>query len=573
MRSLFGRIGFCALVGMMAAIFLLVTPASICAQGGEPQYFAIRGARVVPVSGPTMEDATVVVARGVIVAVGKDATIPADAWVIEGKGLTVYPGLVDAFTDVGIPLAAPAPAAPGAAGNEAAPRRPTELPRGPEDRPNSTPWRIAADEVSLADKRIETWRNAGFTTVICSPKTGFFPGQASVLDLAGERPGDFVVKPSVAIPISIKPIGGFGSGFPDSLMGVLGYEHQVLLDTDWLTKAEVSYDKNPKGIARPRYDRASAALGEALEDHGLVLLSGNSVQDIRRALELTDRWKVHAAIYGGQSGYEIADEISAKKIPVLVDLKWPEKEKDSDPDEIPTLRTLRLRDRAPSTPVAFVKSGVKFAFYSGATANPKDLLKAVKKSIDAGLAPDAALRALTLSSAEIYGVADRLGSIEKGKIANLVVTDGDLFNEKTKIKLVFVDGRRFEIREPEKPKDPPKGDITGKWKLSFTTPEGPEESTADLVMSSDGTITGTLTGKRGTASILKGYLSADKFNFVINISIGPSFADVSFNGTFDGSSIKGTINVQDLSIDFTGVKPTNNSSLAEVSSVREGDAR
>jgi len=572
MRCLFGRIGFPAFIGVIAAVLVFLTPGLTCAQGGEPQYFAIRGARVVPVSGPTMEDATVVVARGVIVAVGKDATIPADAWVIEGKGLIVYPGLVDAFTDVGIPPAAPAPATPAVSGNEAAPRRPAEVAHGPEDRPNSTPWRIAADEFGLADKRIETWRNAGFTTVICSPKTGFFPGQASVLDLAGERPGDFVVKLSVAVPISIKPIGGFGSGFPDSLMGVLGYEHQVLLDTDWLTKAEALYDKNPKGVARPRYDRASAALGEALEDHGLVLLSGNSAQDMRRALDLTDRWKVHAAIYGGQSGYEIADEIAAKKIPVLVDLKWPEKEKDSDPEEIPTLRTLRLRDRAPSTPAVFVKSGVKFAFYSGATTNPKDLLKAVKKSIDAGLAPDAALRALTLSSAEIYGVADRLGSIEKGKIANLVVTDGDLFNEKTKIKLVFVDGRRFEIREPEKPKDPPKGDITGKWKLSFTTPEGPEESTADLVMSSDGTITGTLTSKRGTASILSGYLSADKFNFVINISIGPSFTDVSFNGTFDGTSIKGTINVQDFSIDFTGVKPTNNS-LAEVSSVRQGDAR
>jgi hypothetical protein len=305
----------------------------------------------------------------------------------------------------------------------------------------------------------------------------------------------------------------------------------------------------------------------------LVLLSGNSAQDMRRALELTDRWKVHAAIYGGQSGYEIADEIAVKKIPVLVDLKWPEKEKDSDPDEIPTLRTLRFRDRASSTPAAFVKSGVKFAFFSGATANPKDLLKAVKKSIDAGLAPDAALRALTLSSAEIYGVADRLGSIEKGKIANLVVTDGDLFNEKTKIKLVFVDGRRFEIHEPERPKDPPKGDITGKWKLSFTSPEGPEESTADLAMSADGTIIGTLTSKRGTASILSGYLSADKFNFVINISIGPSFADVGFSGTFDGTSLKGTINVQDYSIDFTGVRPTNHSSLAKVSSVRPGDTR
>jgi hypothetical protein len=381
------------------------------------------------------------------------------------------------------------------------------------------------------------------------------------------------VKSPVAIPVSTRPLGGFGSGFPDSLMGVLGYEHQVWLDTEWLTKAEAAYKKSPKGRARPRYDRVSAALAEAIEDQALILIPANSAVDIRRALELAERWKVNAAIYGGQGGYELADEIAAKKVSVLVDLKWPEKEKDSDPDDIPSLRTLRFRDRAPSTPAAFVKSGVRFAFYSGATTNPKDLLKAAKKSIDAGLAPDAALRALTLSPAEIFGVADRLGSIEKGKIANLVITDGDLFNEKTKIKLVFVDGRRFEVREPDRPKDPPKGDITGKWRLSFTSPEGPEESTADLTMSSDGSITGTISGKRGTATILSGYLSGDKFNFVINISIGPSFADVTFNGTFDGTSLKGTIGVQGLSIDFTGVKPASNSSLAERTSLSQGDAR
>jgi hypothetical protein len=477
--------------------------------------------------------------------------------------------LIDALTDVGIPPAvAPAPGTEGAS-----PRRTGEAARGPEDRPNSTPWRNAADEVSLSDKRIETWRSAGFTTVVSSPKVGFFPGQASVLDLGGERAGDLVVKTPVAIAVSIKTAGGFGSGFPDSLMGVLGYEHQVFLDTEWLGKAEAAYEKNPKGIARPRYDRTSAALADALEDRALVLLSGNSALDIRRALELTDRWKVNAAIYGGQAGYETAAEIAGKKIPVLVDLKWPEKEKDSDPDETPTLRTLRFRERAPSTPAAFGKAGVKFAFYSGAITNPKDLLKAVKKSMDAGLAPDAALRALTLSPAEIFGVADRLGSIEKGKIANLVVTDGDLFNEKTKIKTVFVDGRRFEIREPEKPKDPPKGDITGKWKLSYTTPDGPEESTADLAMSSDGTISGTLTSKRGTATIISGYLSVDKFNFVINLPIESSFSDVNFSGTFDNTTIKGTISVVGYSIDFTGVKPSDRSSLAERSFVSQGDAR
>jgi imidazolonepropionase-like amidohydrolase len=575
MRSASGRIGLSAVMAILAGLVVLSAGSSTYGQGGEPQYFAIRGAKVVPVSGPPIEDATVVVARGLILAVGKDVTIPADAWVIEGKALTVYPGLVDALTDVGLTAAAPAPGAEGAGGGGGGgvPRRTGEAARGPEDRPNSSPWRNAADEVNLADKRIETWRNAGFTSVVSSPKAGFFPGQAAVLDLAGDRPGDLVVKTPVAIPVSTKTVGGFGSGFPDSLMGVLGYEHQVWIDTDWLTKAEAAYEKNAKGSTRPRYDRTSEALADALEDHALVLISANTSLDMRRALELGERWNVKSAIYGGQAGYEMADEIAAKKVPVLVDLKWPEVEKDADPDDRPSLRTLRFRDRAPSTPAVFVKAGVKFAFYSGDTPNPKDALKAVKKSIDAGLAPDAALRALTLTPAEIFGVSDRLGSIEKGKIANLAVTDGDIFNEKTKIKFVFVDGRRFEVREPDRPKDPPKGDITGKWKLAYSTPEGPEESTADLTMSTDGTISGTLASKRGNATILSGYLTGDHFTFLLNINIGDSFADVTFSGTYDGTSLKGNISVEGYSIDFTGTKPNGNSSLAQAVDFGQGDAR
>src|SRR4029077_14068261 len=222
-----------------------------------------------------------------------------------------------------------------------------------------------------------------------------------------------------------------------------------------------------------------------------------------------------------------------------------------DPEDKPSLRTLQFRDRAPSSPAALAKTGVKFAFYSGGIPAPKDALKAAKKSIDAGLAPDAALRAMTLSAAEIFGVADRLGSIESGKIANLVVTDGDLFEEKTKIKMVFVDGHKFEIREPEKPKDPPKGDITGKWKLSYTTPEGAEESTADLTMDKDGSISGTFTSKRGTANIINGYLSADKFSITLNIVLDQGAMDVTFTGTFDGTSLKGSIGVMGMSIDFT----------------------
>jgi hypothetical protein len=548
---------YASAVCLAAPLLLFCAATSLFAQGGEPQYFAVRGARVVPVAGPPIENATVVVSRGIIASLGKNIAIPPEAWVIDGKGLTVYPGLFDSFTDVGIP-AAPPPSG----GEGGGPRRSQEPSRGPRDRPGSTPWRSAADEVSLSDKRIETWRGAGFTTVVSAPKGGFFPGQAAVLDLGGERAGDLVVKSPVAIPLSLQPPGGFGSGFPDSLMGVLAYVHQVWLDTDWSVKAQAIYEKNPRGVERPHYDRTEATLADALEDHALVLVPANNSVQLRRALELVDRWHVTGVLYGGQMAYEVAGEVAAKKLPVLVNLKWPEDEKDADPEDKPSLRTLQFRDRAPSSPAELAKAGAKFAFYSGGITAPKDIVKAAKKSIDAGLAPDAALRALTLSPAEIFGVADRLGSIEIGKIANLVITDGDLFEEKTKIKMVFVDGRRFEIREPDKPKDPPKGDITGKWKLSYTTPEGPEESTADLAMDKDGTISGTLTSKRGTASIMSGYLSAEKFSFTINLVLDQGATDITFSGTFDGTSLKGSISVLGLSLDFTGVKPTNNSSTS-----------
>ncbi len=545
MRSSLHRLRF-ALGIVAVGCAALLGSARAAAQGGEPQYFAIRGVTVVPVSGPRLENVTVVISRGVIKAVSKDAAIPDEAWVIEGKGLIVYPGFIDSFTDVGIPPA-PAPTLGDS-------HSPPPVSHGPEDRPGATPWRSGADEASLSDKRVETWRSAGFTTVLCTPKGGMFPGQASLLNLAGERNGDMVVKSPVAIPVSLQPVGNFAS-FPGSMMGSLAYVRQVWLDTEWSTKAQAIYEKNPRGVARPRYDRTEEALADALEDHALVLIPANNATQIRRAFELVDRWHVNGVLYGGQMSYEVANEIAAKKLPVLVDLKWPEADKDADPDEVPSLKTLRFRDRAPSAPAALAKAGVKFAFYSGAITAPKDILKAAKKSIDAGLSPDAALRAFTLTPAEIFGVADRLGSIENGKIANLVVTDGDIFDEKTKIKFVFVDGRRFTIREPEKPKDPPKGDLTGKWKLSYTTPQGPEESTAEIMMASDGSLSGTLSSPHGNANIISGYLSVDKFSFTINISIEGSPSDVLFTGTFDGTSMKGSISVQGLNIDFTGTKP------------------
>jgi imidazolonepropionase-like amidohydrolase len=132
-------------------------------------------------------------------------------------------------------------------------------------------------------------------------------------------------------------------------------------------------------------------------------------------------------------------------VPVLVSLKWPAREKDADPAVEDPLRVLELREKAPSTPKALAGADIPFAFYSGGVEKPAGAVQAVRKALDAGLAQSDAVRAMTLDAAKIYGLDDRLGSIQAGKIANLVVTDGELFGEKTKIKHVFIDGVKFTM--------------------------------------------------------------------------------------------------------------------------------
>jgi hypothetical protein len=380
--------------------------------------------------------------------------IPPEAWVIDGRGLTVYPGLIDAGTNLGLPPeegAEQAAAAGGRGRRRAAPTGP--IAAGPEDRPGTSPWRVAADELKTDDKRIESWRNAGFTTALTMPEGGIFPGQATVIDLAGARAGDYVVRATATLPISLKPDDGFFS-FPDSLMGTIGYVRQVFDDTAWYAQAEPIYEANPTKTERLAYDRTEIVLNRALQRKEIVLLPGNNSVQILRALRLADEWKIRAVLYGGQQGYAVTDALAASKIPVLVSLKWPERPKDADPEGEQTLRELQFRDRAPGTPAALAKAGVKFAFYSDGLAESKDIFKSVKKAKDAGLSPDAALRAFTVDAAEILGLGERMGSIAPGKIANLVVTDGDIFGEKTKVKHVFVDGNWFEIHEEAAPPKP-----------------------------------------------------------------------------------------------------------------------
>jgi imidazolonepropionase-like amidohydrolase len=418
-----------ALIAAMAGFIC-----AVCASAAVPSAIAIKDARVITVSGPDLPRGTVLVRDGLIEDVGPDLTIPADAWVIDGTGLTVYPGFIDGLSTWGIPSAAKASAA---APSSSPPRA-----HGPEDRPEDYAFERAADLMNPSDARLQMARDAGFTTAAAFPERGIFGGEGAIVDLAGVRGRDMVVASRAGQYIALRT-GPFSAGFPNSLMGVIAYIRQTYLDLDWYKRANTIYAAHVNGNRRPGYDHYLEALGNSPR----VLLPATEAQQIDRMLSFGAELKQPSIVYGLHEAYRRIDELSRAKIPVLVSLKWPAAPKDADPTAVPDYRTLVMRDQAPSVPGLLAKAGVPFGFYDDGVEKTADLKKAVKRAIDAGLPQADAIRALTLSVAEMYGVADRLGSIEKGKIANLVVTRGDAFADKTKIEYLFVDGQQFKPSE------------------------------------------------------------------------------------------------------------------------------
>jgi imidazolonepropionase-like amidohydrolase len=425
---------------VLASLVFAGLAANACA-ADAPRAVAIVDARVVTVSGPVLNRGTVVLRNGLIEAVGEGISVPLDAEVVEGDGLTVYPGLIDALSNWGLPSTlAPAPSSPRGRGQQQ--DSPGTLPppaRGPEDRPSTASWVKAADELQANDRRFESVRAAGFTAAAAFPMRNIFAGQGSMIYLGGQRARDLVIVPSLGqyISLTVNPLGG---GFPGSLMGVISYIRQIYLDADRYVVVKATPD--PQGLRRPEYDRALEGVLESKR----ILLPADRLVEMDRMLRLAAEVKQPAILYGLHEGYRAVDLLKKSGAPVLISLRWPElvRERDADPQN-DSLHELEVRDQAPSTPAILKKAGVPFAFYSDGLDLPRELQRGVKKAMDAGLSREDAVRALTLSVAEIWGVADRLGSIDQGKIANLVVTQGDLFDEKTQVEMVFIDGVKYPM--------------------------------------------------------------------------------------------------------------------------------
>jgi imidazolonepropionase-like amidohydrolase len=411
-----------------------------------PNIYAIRGARIVTAAGAPIESGTIVIRRGTIDAVGASVAVPADAAVIDGAGLTVYPGLIDLgntrATDQAIPQ------------TPQNMRTTAELERWKRLQ-LLKPQARAADSVRVDDAELTRLASAGITSVLALPGGDVITGQSALVNVAAppdepqignivdQRRGLIVVKTPVAVHVSFpnSPRAG-GNAYPNSLMGVIAFVRQAFLDAQHYQALTLG---GPQWAASRVDDPALEALQPAVEGKMPVAFEANQAREIVRVLKFAKALKLQPIVTGGREAVDVAADLKSQNVRLIYSLNYPTRPRALAPDADEPIHTLRTRAGAPKAPGELAKAGVTFAFESAGLTDPKDFVKNAAKAVKEGLPEDAAIRALTMTAATIAGVADRLGSIEKGKIANLVVTDGNLFDEKTKITRVFVDGRSIAL--------------------------------------------------------------------------------------------------------------------------------
>lgn len=523
---------------MLAVLCFLTLAAAAAAQVGS---YAITNARIVTVSGNVIEKGTIVIRNGLIESVGAGVKVPADAKVLDAEGHTVYPGLIDARSSLGIPQAPPRQ--PGASSGQN--QQDDSISKYPEGlRPEVT----AASKLKAGEAQFATQRNAGFTTVLTVEDDGIFNGQSALINLAGETAADMIVESPWALHVSFRTLRG--GEYPTSLMGTFAALRQMFLDANRHAKILEMYEKDPRGMRRPDRDVSLEALIPFVRGQKPVVFNVNSEREIIRALDLAKEFGLKAYVSGAQEAWKVADRLKEQNVPVLLSLDFPKRtlseHKEAEPEP---LETLRLRAEVPKNPARLKEAGVKFAFHTGDLKNMKEFFANARQAVENGLSEADAIRAMTLSPAEIFGVEQQTGSIEKGKIANLVVVKGDLFDEKATVTHVFVDGREFEQpKKPERPAGAAAGDaagapakVGGTWALTIEPPG--QTIGATLVLEQQGeVVTGTISSPLfPAAQIRDGKVTARGFTFLVTVSAGGMDLDVAFDGRVTGNDVEGTV--------------------------------
>ncbi|MCA1624823.1 MAG: amidohydrolase family protein [Acidobacteria bacterium] len=524
--------------------------------------FAITNAQIATVSGPVISRGTIVIRNGLIESVGGNARVPADARIIDGTSLAIYPGFIDAYTSLG--LSSPTPQRSPQPGQQA---QPTQAAQTNQTQPSNSnypeglrPEANVFEQLKAGEAQFETNRNAGFTTVLTVSRDGVFNGQSAVINLAGDSVSEMIVRTPFAEHITLTTVRG--GTYPTSLMGTFSALRQMFLDAQRFQEITKMYDKNPRGLRRPEADLSLEALIPVLNREMPIVFNANSEIEIIRVLDLAREFNLRAIIAGGQEAWKVASRLKSQNVPVLLSLNYPKRTAAAAPEaDAESMDVLRLRAETPKTPARLQQAGVKFAFQSGGMQNINDFLANAKKSVENGLDRNAAIRAMTLSSAEILGIDNRLGSIEAGKIANLVVTRGDVFDKSKTVTHVFVDGKLFEPKLPARPsaagttggQPSALANVGGVFNITVEIPGQPLQGTLNLTQQ-EAILTGSFQSQLGNVPIKDGRVTAEGFNFTMTVEFGGSTYEVAVVGRVSGNQISGTMTTPQGPISFNGTK-------------------
>jgi imidazolonepropionase-like amidohydrolase len=528
------------------------------AQQSAIDTYAITNARIIPVNGPEIVRGTIVIRDGLIAAIGAAVTAPADARVIDGTGLTVYPGLIDASTTLGMPQPSPSPR-PVAAGQQVfatlAQSSAFTAPNSSQP-PGLQPEVLAENIIQPGGAQIEAAHNAGLTAALTAPREGIFMGQSAFINLAGDTPRQMIVRSPVAMHIGFTPLRG--GVYPNSLMGVFASLRQMLLDARRYREAQAVYERSPRGLRRPLQDKSLAALIPVLTREMPVVMQANTEREILRALELAQEFNLRAIIAGGAESWKVTDRLRQQDVPVLLSLNYPRRTTVNTPEADPEpLRVLRERVEAPKTAGRLASARVRFAFQSGSMTDMSNFLQNVARAIEQGLARDEALRALTIGPAEILGVSHQLGSLEVGKIANLTVTRGDLFDRQARLSYVFIDGRPVDLKPVATPAGAG-GQATGTWTLNLNL-EGRSISMTLILQQEGEALRGSLQGELGATQIANASIGpTGEIRFTASLTFEGQTHEANFTGTVMGNEMRGSVQIVGLSPStFNGTRPTS----------------
>jgi imidazolonepropionase-like amidohydrolase len=441
-----------AFLATLGTALLIGAPVSAQVGSAPPNSYALTNARIVAAPGRVIERGTVVIRNGRITEVGAQVNVPTDVQRIDYAGLTIYPGLIDPAATIGLPRNPGG----GQQGGRGAPAATQNTPAGVV--PEIQPTRTAAGVARLQDSDLESLRALGITVAQLAFDPAIISGQTAVLTLRTTSVDSALLRTPAAVQIGMQTRRG---GYPSTLMGTLAYLEQAFSDAAYQQRVSDAFERAPGSGPRPVYDADRSALAPAIAKKIPVLINATRESDLRRSVALAKRMNVDYVLLGTQEGYRAVDLLGKEAKPVIVSFDYPRPDqvtgrafelhvapvsgRDSAKIASDTTVAKQLRGNA----AALVKAGVPVAFTTYGLERTADFRERVRGAIEAGLSADEALRALTLTPAKILGLDRVAGSIEPGKLANLVVTEGDLFASSGRIRHVFVEGEHFSVREPE----------------------------------------------------------------------------------------------------------------------------